>query len=76
MTFKLLRARDQTRLPSEFRAYPFNGSRDIWGTNKKQTNKKSQTQLKAEPYLRVVKTNKCNVDKHNDNTHSSLEHTK
>jgi len=34
----------------EFGANPFNGSRDIWDTNKK----KSQTALKPEPYLRAV----------------------
>jgi len=37
LTFKLVRARDhhQTRLPCEFGANPFSGSRDIWYTNKK-----------------------------------------
>jgi len=35
LTFKLVRARDQTRLPREFGANPFGGSRDISYTNKK-----------------------------------------
>jgi len=34
LTFKLLRAREQTRLPCEFGANPFSGSRDISYTNK------------------------------------------
>jgi len=45
LTFKLIRARDQTRLPCEFGANPFSGSRDI-----SYTNKKSQTVPKTEPY--------------------------
>jgi len=36
LTFKLVRARDQTRLPCEFGANPFSGSRDIRGTKKKK----------------------------------------
>jgi len=55
LTFKLLRATDQKRLPCEFRANPFSGSRDIWGTNKNEQTKKSQTAVKTEPYLRAVK---------------------
>ena len=35
LTFKLIRARDQTRPSCEFGANPFSGSRDIWCTNKK-----------------------------------------
>jgi len=35
VTFKLVQARDQTRLPCEFGANLFNHSRDIWVTNKK-----------------------------------------
>jgi len=35
LTFKHVQARDQTRLPSEFGANPFSGSRDISYTNKK-----------------------------------------
>ena len=37
LTFKLIPARDQTRLSCEFGAYPFSGSRDISYTNKKVT---------------------------------------
>jgi len=37
LTFKLVRARDQTRLPREFGANPFSGSRDISCTNKETT---------------------------------------
>ena len=48
LTFKLVRARDQTRLPCEFGANPLSGSRDIWFTNK--DTKKSQSALKTEPY--------------------------
>jgi len=33
--WKLVRAREQTRLPCEFGANPFSGSRYIWRTNKK-----------------------------------------
>jgi len=36
MTFKLVLARDQTRLGSEFGANPFSGSRVIWATNKRK----------------------------------------
>jgi len=36
LTFKIFRASDQTRLPCEFGANPFSGSRDIWVTNKKR----------------------------------------
>jgi len=36
--------RDQTRLPCEFGANPFSGSRNIWLTSKQKT--KSQTALK------------------------------
>jgi len=45
LTFKLVRARDQRRLPGEFGANPFIGSRDI-----SYTNKKSLTAPKTEPY--------------------------
>ena len=45
LTFKLLRARDQTRLPCEFGANPFGGSRYIL-----HTDKKLQTAPKTEPY--------------------------
>jgi len=34
LTFKLVGARDQTRLPCEFGANPFSGSQDISYTNK------------------------------------------
>jgi len=38
LTFKLIQARDQTRLPCEFGVNPFSGSRDTSYTNKtKQT---------------------------------------
>jgi len=38
LTFKLVQARDQTRLPCEFGTNPFSGSRDIFSyTNKKVT---------------------------------------
>jgi len=46
LTFKLVQARDQTRLPCEFGTYPFSGSRDISYANKK----KSPTAPKTEPY--------------------------
>ena len=36
LTFKLVRARDQTPLPCKFGANPFSYSRDIWVTNKKK----------------------------------------
>jgi len=38
LTFKLIRARDQTLLPCDFGANPFSGSGDISHTNKKLTN--------------------------------------
>jgi len=50
MTFKLIRARDQTRLHCEFGANPFSGSRDISYTTKKQTDgtkKQNNPQLTA-----------------------------
>jgi len=37
LTFKLVRARDQTRLPCEFGAKTFSSSQNIWVTNKKST---------------------------------------
>jgi len=43
LTFKLVRARDQTRLPCEFVANPFGGSRDISYTNKKSQSAKNRT---------------------------------
>jgi len=54
LTFKLVRARDQTRLPCKFDANPFSGSRNIWVTNKQI---KVIIALKTEPYLRAVKIN-------------------
>jgi len=36
LTFKLIRARNQTRLPCEFGTNLFSGSRDIWGTNRQK----------------------------------------
>jgi len=36
---KLVRARDQTRLPCEFDANPFRGSSDIWDTNKQKSHR-------------------------------------
>ena len=39
LTFKLVAARDQTRLPCEFGANPFSHSRDIWFANKKNKQK-------------------------------------
>ena len=42
LTFKLVRARDQTRLPCEFGANLFSGSRDISHTNKKVSAKKTE----------------------------------
>ena len=46
LTFKLVGARDQTRIPCEFGTNQFNHSKDIWFTNKKQTKNKSHTALK------------------------------
>jgi len=56
LTFKLVRARDQTRLPYKFGTNLFSRSRDISVTNeqkktKKRTNNLSQTALKTEPFL-------------------------
>ena len=45
LTFKFVRARDQTRLRCKFGANLFSRSRDIWATNK-MTNMKSHTALK------------------------------
>jgi len=39
LTFKLVQAKDQTRLPCESGANPFSNSRDIWFTNKKNKQK-------------------------------------
>jgi len=48
LTFKLVRARDQTRLTSEFGANPFSGSGDInTQTKKSQCQKHNLTQLTA-----------------------------
>jgi len=50
LTFKLVRARDQTRLPCEFGTNPFSGSRDILYTNKnrhRQRQKQNLTQFTA-----------------------------
>ena len=48
LTFKLVRARDQTRLPCEFGTNPFSGSRDISYTNKKpQTDGAQKTEPSA-----------------------------
>ena len=44
LTFKLIRAMDQTRLPWEFGANPFSGSRDI-----SYTSKRSHTAPETEP---------------------------
>ena len=53
LTFKLVRARLQTRLLCKFGANPFSRFRDIWLTNKQTI---SQTKHpKTEPYLRAVK---------------------
>jgi len=42
LTFKLVRARDQTRLPCALGANQFSGSRDIWGTS--ETRHRASTQ--------------------------------
>jgi len=42
LTFKLVWVRDQRRLPCEFGANPFSGSRDISYTNKKDTAPKTE----------------------------------
>jgi len=55
LTFKLVRARDQTRFPSEFGSNPFSRSPGIWGTNKKNRT------LKTEPYLCAVTIEKRNL---------------
>jgi len=52
MTFKLVWARNQTRLPCEFGTNLFSHSWDIWLANKNKTEKLSQT----EPCLRAVIT--------------------
>jgi len=44
VTFKLVRARDRARLPREFGANPFSGSRDISYTNKKVTDSAKKTE--------------------------------
>jgi len=44
MTFKLVQAKDQTRLPCQFGANPFSGSRDISYTSKK-TEKQNLSQF-------------------------------
>ena len=49
-TFKLFRARDQTRLPCEFAANPFSGPGDILHTNRKGTAQK------IEPYAANYET--------------------
>jgi len=46
LTFKLVRARDQTRVPYEFGANPFSGSGDISYTKEKVTDSAKKT----EPY--------------------------
>jgi len=50
LTFKLVPARDQTRLAGKFGANLLSGSRDISYTNKKQ-NEKVTYSAKTEPYL-------------------------
>jgi len=49
-----VRSRDQTRLPCELGANPFRGSGDTQTNKQTNKNKKSQTALKTEPYLRAV----------------------
>jgi len=49
LTFKLLRARVQTRLACEFGANPSSGSRDIWGTNKLKLKMFCQTYARTPP---------------------------
>jgi len=53
LIFKLLRARDQTRLPCEFHANQFSGSGDISHTNKKVTDSAKNRTLRS--LLRAVK---------------------
>ena len=60
LTFKLVRARDQTRLPCEFGANPFSGSRDFSYTNKKQTDGAKNGTCRSS--LRAVKTTPLNTD--------------
>jgi len=50
LTFKLLRARNQTRLPYEFVANPFSGSQEAVSEIFYTQTKKSQTSPKTEPY--------------------------
>jgi len=52
LTFKLVRARDETRLPCEFGANPFSGSRDISCTNKKLQTDDAKTQPSAVHFVR------------------------
>jgi len=56
LTFKLVRVREQTRLPCEFGTNPFSGSRDIWFTNKikKQKVTDSTKNRTLRSLLRVV----------------------
>jgi len=55
LTFKLVRARDQTRFSCEFGANPFNGSGDISYTYKKVTDSAKNRSLRSS--LRVVINN-------------------
>jgi len=47
LTFKIVRARDQARLPCEFGANPVSGSRDIWGTNRQKSHSAKNRTLLA-----------------------------
>jgi len=60
LTFKLVRARDQRRLPGEFGANPFSGSRDISYTNKKVTDSaKNRTLHSSVRALKMPKFGGC-----------------
>jgi len=55
LTFKLVRARDQTRLPCEFGANPFSGSRHISYTKSHSArNKTLRSSLRAVKILKLV----------------------
>jgi len=57
LTFNLVRAKDQTRLPCDFGTNPFSGSRDISYTDKEtQTDGAKKNSINFCRSLRVVKT--------------------
>jgi len=65
LTFKLVRTRDQARLPCEFGANPFSGSPDISYTKTHTDSAKNRTFRSS---LRVVKRNKNYFGEHSKPT--------